>query len=446
MVVGKEGEVRAYQFYPAVMHSKARLTYDAAWEALSQPASRSALSLARILPHLRNLHDVYQALARARSVRGALDLETTETRIVCDANGRIERIVPRTRNDAHRLIEECMLAANVCAADLLQRARHPALFRVHEGPTPAKLEALRTSLRAFLLTLDGGEDPQPRDYARLIAKVRARPDAQLLQTMVLRSMQQAIYSPHNSGHFGLAYEAYAHFTSPIRRYPDLLVHRAIKSVLAGKKYVPQVAGEAAPARGDAKEAMAAWERLGAICSMHERRADDASRDVEAWLKSYYVRERVGETFSGSISAVVPFGVFVVLDDLYVEGLVHVSELGGEYFHFAEGAHELRGERTGIRFRLGDRLTVQVAKVDLEARRIEFRIVKGVVVGPGSGSSGAAKARATQSRAPRAGESVEERRERQAVRNARIAARGGGAAKEGRAAKSGARGPRKGPRR
>jgi ribonuclease R len=423
MVIGSHGDLRAYQFFPAVMHSQARLTYDAVWEALSQPAGRSAATLARLLPRLRHLHDVYEALARARKVRGALDLETTETRIVCDANGRIERILPRTRNDAHRIIEECMLAANVCAADILHRAGHPALLRVHEGPTPAKLETLRSGLRGFGLALEGGEDPEPSDYARLVAKVRERPDGQLLQTMVLRSMQQAVYSPHNAGHFGLAYESYTHFTSPIRRYPDLLVHRAIKAVLGKKSYVPKIAGDLArlapaepPAGQKSREALAPWERLGLLCSTHERRADDASRDVEAWLKCYFVRGRVGETFAGSISAVVPFGVFVVLDELYVEGLVHISELGGDYFHFADAAHELRGERTGIRYRLGDRVVVQVAKVDLEARRIDFRLVRDPF-GAAAPGAGAAKARPAKP-----GESVEERRERQAARNARISSR------------------------
>jgi ribonuclease R len=238
--------------------------------------------------------------------------------------------------------------------------------------------------------------------------------------MVLRSMQQAVYSPHNNGHFGLAYEAYAHFTSPIRRYPDLLVHRILKAVLATRRYQPSLYGpDGAPI--DCGSALSCWDKLGVMCSANERRADEASRDVEAWLKSYYVRERTGETFSGSISAVVPFGLFVVLDDLYVEGLVHVSELGSEYFHFNDALHELRGERTGLRFRLGERLTVQVARVDLEARRIDFRLVR-----PGATASGAARPDETpaRSRNRRVGESVDERRARQARRAERLAARNG----------------------
>jgi ribonuclease R len=421
MTVNKDGTVRGYQFYPAVMHSHARLTYNEVWEALSNPASRAAARHAALLPRLHELHEVYRAFAKARAARGALELETTETQIICDPNGRIERIVARTRNDAHRLIEECMLAANVCTADFLQRRKQDALLRVHEGPTPTKLETLRATLKAFSLQLGGGESPQPSDYAQLIEKIRPRPDAALLNMLLLRSMQQAQYSPHNAGHFGLAYGAYAHFTSPIRRYPDLLVHRAIKAVLSGKRFVPQLAGSnLAASRATSAEPMAVWEQLGILCSAHERRADEASRDVEAWLKCYYVRERVGETFSGSISAIVPFGLFAVLDELYVEGLVHVSELGSEYFQFNEATHELRGERTGIRYRLGDRLTVQVARVDLEARRVDFRIVR-----PGEERA----ADPAPGRAARAGggESVEDRRQRQAKRAERISARRGGAA-------------------
>jgi ribonuclease R len=431
IVISDKGALQAYQFYPAVIHSAARLTYTEVWEALSVPDSAAARRLAPLMPQLGNLHELYRILARARMARGALDLETTETYIVCDANGRIERIVPRPRNDAHKLIEECMLAANVCAADLLARHKQPSLYRVHEGPTPERLANLRTLLKSLSLALEGGDDPSPADYAALIRKIQTRPDRQLLQTVLLRSMQQAVYSPHNVGHFGLAYEAYTHFTSPIRRYPDLLVHRSIKSILAGKRYQPVLieAAETPPARsvrGNARRAdrptpaapdspMARWEKLGLLCSANERRADEASRDVEAWLKSYYMREKIGEVFSGTISAVVPFGIFVVLDDLFVEGLVHVSELGSEYFHYNEPLHELRGERTGLRFRLSDRMTVQVARVDLEARRIEFRLVKGQDR-RSLLAAGAADTVRTKER--RKGESVEERRARRAVAEAR----------------------------
>jgi len=426
LVIGAKGEISAYQFYPAVMHSHARLTYTEVWEALSVPDSRAAQRLAPLLPQLNHLYDLYHVLAKAREGRGAIDFETTETYIVCDPNGRIERIVPRTRNDAHKLIEECMLAANVCAADLLKRHEHPALYRVHEGPTPDRLANVRALLKTLGLSLEGGDEPQPSDYAALIRKIGTRPDVQLLQTVLLRSMQQAIYSPHNAGHFGLAYDQYTHFTSPIRRYPDLLTHRAIKSVLKRSVFAPSVfetAGiGAAPqvrreTRAKSSNALSNWEKLGLLCSANERRADDASRDVEAWLKSYYMRERVGETFSGTINAVVPFGIFVQLDDLFVEGLVHVSELGSEYFNFNDALHELRGERTGIRFRLADRVTVQVARVDLEARRIDFRLVRGTDRKTLMQAAAAALEPAKKTEA-RKGESVEERQARRAVIAAR----------------------------
>jgi ribonuclease R len=400
MVIDARGLVRAYQFYEAVMHSAARLTYDEVWAMLSGGAAALAPGRAALLPALRNLHELYRALAGARQVRGAIELETVETKIVCDPAGRIERIVPSQRNDAHRLIEECMLAANVCTADFMRRSKHAGLFRVHEGPTPERLQLLREFLRSVGLSLGGGDAPTPRDYAELAAQIRSRPDAALLQTMLLRSMQQAVYSPDNSGHFGLAYEAYAHFTSPIRRYPDLLTHRVIKALLRGERHRPRPAFDAqetaeqdgapaaqAAARRAAPRIDAAaqaterqlehetWQLLGVVCSGNERRADEASRDVEAWLKCMYVRERVGEQFAGRVTGVAPFGVFVTLNELYVEGLVHVSELGGEYFQYNESAHELRGERTGRRFRLTDELDVQVSRVNLEARRIDFRLVE-----------------------------------------------------------------------
>jgi ribonuclease R len=390
MVVNAKGVVKAYQFYEAVMHSAARLTYDEVWGILAGRDLAAVRRHARLVPHLHHLDDVFRVLHKARQLRGALDVDSVETRMVCNAAGRIEKIVARERNDAHRLIEECMLAANVCAADFLARSKHAGLYRIHEGPTPEKLAMLREFLRTVGLSLGGGESPAPADYAELGRSIRARPDAALLQTMLLRSMQQAVYSPDNVGHFGLAYEAYTHFTSPIRRYPDLMTHRAIKALLRGARYEPaSLSGAAVPARpaprrkSEAAPAAAAvrtssqqvWAEYGVLCSSHERRADEASRDVEAWLKCQYMRERVGEQYVGRITGVAPFGVFVTLNELYVEGLVHVSELGSEYFQYAEAAHELRGERTGKRYRLTDELNVQVSRVDLEARRIEFRLVQ-----------------------------------------------------------------------
>ena len=272
--------------------------------------------------------------------------------------GKIEAIVPVIRNDAHRLIEECMLADNVCAADFLEKKKQPGLFRIHGTPAPAKLEALRDFMKEFGLGLEGGDSPTGKDYGKLLDQIRERPDFSLLQTILLRSMQQAIYSPDNIGHFGLSYEYYTHFTSPIRRYPDLLVHRAIKTALKFEK-VPLPATEAA------------WEEIGLHCSATERRADEATRDVEAWLKCYYMQDRIGEVFDGTISGVTAFGAFVTLDQVYVEGLVHISELGTDYFHHDPIRHCLIGERTKQQYRVGDRLRVKLVRADLESNRIDF---------------------------------------------------------------------------
>jgi ribonuclease R len=274
-----------------------------------------------------------------------------------DDEGKIKAIVPVIRNDAHRIIEECMLAANVCASDFLQSKKHPALYRVHQGPTPERLEKLRGFLGEFGMNLAGGDEPKAGDYAKLLETVKGRPDEQLLQTVMLRSLRQATYSPENVGHFGLAYESYTHFTSPIRRYPDLLVHRAIKAALNGQTYAP----------GD-------WEAIGMGCSQTERRADEATRDVENWLKCYYMQDRINEEFEGSISSVVPFGIFVALDSVFVEGLVHVSELGSDYYHYDDARHQILGERTGKRFRLSDRVRVRLVRVDLETAKIDFKLV------------------------------------------------------------------------
>jgi ribonuclease R len=391
-VITAKGEIKAYQFYPAVIHSAARLTYTEVAAVLANTKGTEAAKRQALVPHLLNLYAVFQALLQARHARGAIDFETTETYIVCNAAGKIEQIVPRTRNDAHRLIEECMLAANVCAADLLARHKHPGMYRIHAAPSKEKLTQVRTFLKQMGLHLGGGDTPSASDYAELIPKIKARPDALLLQTMLLRSMQQAVYSPDNIGHFGLAYEAYAHFTSPIRRYPDLLTHRAIKAILQGKRYEPKgidagilntmlspaarrmAAQDKAAGKKKKEGELAIWEALGIHCSANERRADEASRDVEAWLKCYFIRDKLGEEFTGTISGVAPFGIFVQLDALFIEGMVHVTELGADYFQYDEVRHELRGERTGIRYQLTDRVTVQVSRVDLDARKIDLRLV------------------------------------------------------------------------
>ncbi|CAM8803496.1 ribonuclease R [Burkholderia pseudomallei] len=392
MIINARGDIKAYQFYPAVIHSAARLTYTEVAAVLSNTKGPEAARRAELMPHLQHLYGVYKALFVARQKRGAIDFDTTETYIVCNAQGKIEQILPRQRNDAHRLIEECMLAANVCAADFLKRNKHPGLYRVHAGPTPEKLENLRAFLRDMGLTLGGGDTPHASDYAALMAHIRDRPDAQMLQPMLLRSVQQAVYSPDNIGHFGLAYDAYAHFTSPIRRYPDLLTHRAIYAILSGKKYTPKspegvelntalspraraMQREDDEARGRARSNAAIWEELGLHCSSNERRADEASRDVEAWLKCYFMRDKLGEEYGGMVNGVTSFGIFVQLDALFIEGLVHVTELGADYFQYDEVKNELRGERTGIRYRLSDRVRVQVSRVDLDARKIDFRLVR-----------------------------------------------------------------------
>ncbi|HET8584916.1 MAG TPA: ribonuclease R [Casimicrobiaceae bacterium] len=358
MRIDARGTIRSYAFYPAVMHSRARLTYTQVYAWLREPARAKGTPGAPLLPHLAQLHTLYKVLFAARERRGAIDFDTAELSLSFDPQGKIADIVPAPRNDAHRLIEECMLAANVCAAQYLALHEQPALYRVHEGPPPEKLASLREFLASSALTLTGGDAPTAMDYAALIDRIRDRPDFDLLQTVLLRSLSRAEYSPDNVGHFGLAYDAYAHFTSPIRRYPDLLVHRAIKAVLAGKQYVPKGA---------------TWGELGVHCSMTERRADDASRDVLQWLKCYYMKERIGETFAGTISGVASFGIFVTMDGLDIDGLVHVTDLPRDYFHFDAVRHALIGERTGRVFQLAGRVRAKVARVDLDRSKIDFTL-------------------------------------------------------------------------
>ncbi len=374
MHISNSGEIGEYRFYPSVMYSNARLTYTQVAEMLAQPDGELAKGNAAIVPHLQHLHELYQKLLHAREKRGAIDFETVETQMIFTAQGKIERIVPVIRNDAHKLIEECMLAANVCAAGYLHEHKHTVLYRIHQGPTPEKLEGLREFMKEFGLQLTGEDDPQAADYSKLLKRIKGRPDAGLLQTVMLRSLRQAKYEPENIGHFGLGYDAYTHFTSPIRRYPDLLVHRAIKAVLQGKQYKP---GQK-------------WADLGLHCSMTERRADDATRDVEAWLKCYYMRDHLGSVFTGTVSSVTSFGMFVSLDDLYVEGLVHISELGKDYYHFDAAKHQLLGERTGNRYRLGDRVQVRVVKVDMESTKVDFVLHDHVEEGEEPGASKGAK--------------------------------------------------------
>lgn len=354
MVITYAGNIKEYRFYPAVMRSHARLTYNQVWDWISDDLDH---------PHkaqIDTLYKLFKILQKKRFERGAVEFESVETQMLFDDNGKIEKIVPVVRNDAHKLIEECMLAANVCAAEFLIKNKHTALFRNHLGPTPEKLATLREQLGLLGLQLGGGDNPTPKDYAALAEQFKGRPDAELLQVMMLRSMQQAVYEPHCDGHFGLAYEAYAHFTSPIRRYPDLTVHRAIKAVLNQQTYTPSKS----------------WQALGVHTSFCERRADDASRDVENWLKTYYMRDKVGEIFEGKISGMTNFGLFVTLDGIHIDGLVHISDLGEDYFNFRPEIMAVEGERSGIRFNMGDKVSVRVARADLDTSKIDLTLISG----------------------------------------------------------------------
>ncbi len=385
MSINGEGMITRSRFFEGVMRSQARLTYTevAALLVEHEPSARKGgrqklagaatlgvkdkrrvgKKLAKLEPHLKDLYGLFKVLAASRKQRGAIDFDTPEPYIVFGLERKIERIEPLHRNDAHRLIEECMLAANVTAARRLQRARLPLLYRSHEGPSQAKLTDLRDFLGELGLRLGGGEDPKPMDYAKLLSKVRDRPDAHLIQTVLLRSLSQAVYSPEQGRHFGLAYAAYTHFTSPIRRYPDLLVHRALRHGIHG--------GKADTFAYSAMELVS----LGEHCSMTERRADEATRDAVDWLKCEYMLDKVGEVFDGIITGVTSFGLFVELNEIYVEGLVHITSLPRDYYQFDPVGHRLRGDRGGLVYRLADPVRVQVAQVNLDERKIDFQLIE-----------------------------------------------------------------------
>lgn len=359
MTIDKSGHIKRSVFHEAVMNSAARLTYDEVAGVLNGKDKTARKQYAHLVGHLEALHALYRVLDKARKRRGAIEFESNETTIVFGRSRKIERIDPVERNVAHKIIEECMIAANVAAARQLMRKHMPALYRIHEPPKTDKLTDLKEFLRELGLRLRGGMQPQPADYAKLSLQIAERPDARLIQTVMLRSMNQAVYSPDNIGHFGLAHENYAHFTSPIRRYPDLLVHRAIRHLIR---------------KGSKKQFFydkPAMLELGEHCSMCERRADDATRDAMSWLKCEYMMDKVGETFSGIISSVTSFGLFVELDDIYVEGLIHVTSLKNDYYHFEPAHHRLVGERTGTSYRLGNPILVRVVRVDLDERKIDF---------------------------------------------------------------------------
>jgi ribonuclease R len=361
MAITAEGKIQRTRVYRAAIHSHARLTYTQVSDWLTAGAC-DPKQPEPIWPALQNLHALYQILAKTRKVRGAMDFNTTETRIVFDANRKIQQIIPVVRNDAHRLIEECMLAANVATAKFLEKSEIPTLYRVHPAPAEDKILALRQFLGEFGLTLSGGPKPSPKDFQTTLLSVGERPERHLIETVMLRSLKQAQYIEANDGHFGLAYPAYTHFTSPIRRYPDLLIHRAIGHILDNNT------------SNDFSYTANDMSRFGKHCSSTERRADEATRDVVSWLKCEYMQDKVGQVFKGKIAGVTGFGLFVELNDIYVEGLVHVTSLKNDYYTFDAVKHRLNSERSGHSYRLGDPMTVLVARVDLDERKIDFEPV------------------------------------------------------------------------
>mgnify|MGYP001421363529 CR=1 FL=1 len=382
MGIDAQGQVTDSSFYEAVIHSHARLTYTQVGEILDNGWHKHVHT--DRLEGLFRLRALYKVLSEARSKRGAIDFETVETRILFDENQKIDAIVPVNRNDAHKLIEECMLAANVATAAHLEASELAALFRVHEGPSAERLEALRSFLDELALDLPGGMDPTPLDYQSLLSQLAERDDAQVIQTMLLRSLSQAVYKPDNGGHFGLNYKAYAHFTSPIRRYPDLLVHRAIKRlVTASGSTRPNLSKD--ETRAIYSYTMTDLVTAGEHCSMTERRADDASRDVQLWLKCEYLRHHIGDEFAGIVASVTRFGMFIELTDIYAEGLVHISAFPSDYYHFDQASQRLVGEQTRKTYQLGDAVRVQVARVDLDDRKIDLELVGAVT--PGAGRRG-----------------------------------------------------------
>ncbi len=388
LLIKEDGTVRRSTFYKAVMRSHARLIYDDVAAMLIDGDQALCEQYADLLPHLQELHALYKVLLKRRQQRGAIDFDTVETRFEFDDRQKVERVVPVVRNEAHRIIEECMLAANVAAANYLLKRKLPVVFRNHEGPKPDKLEALRTFLNELGIPLGGGDKPQASDYAAVLEQAQGRPDYHLIQTVLLRSMSQAVYGTENLGHFGLAFPAYTHFTSPIRRYPDLMVHRGIKHLLAG---------------GNADDFEYSPTELALIAessSAAERRADDATRDVSDWLKCEFMQDHLGEEFDGVISSVTSFGLFVRLDDLNLEGLVHVTALENDYFHFDPVHHRLTGERGGHRYQLGDPIRVRVAAVNLDERKIDFALAGGEEIVPGDEQAAPRKKRKPRRRKPR----------------------------------------------
>jgi len=369
MTISDAGNLSGSKFYPAVMNSHARFTYDKVASILDgDKVLRDEYS--ERVPELEELHRLYSVLNARRLERGAIAFESSETQFVFDENRKIDKIVPLVRNDAHKMIEECMILANVASAKFVEKNEGHALFRVHDLPGDEKLLNFRAFLGELGLSLDGGDKPKPKDYAKLLELVKTRDDSELIQIMLLRSMKQAVYAPENEGHFGLALDYYSHFTSPIRRYPDLILHRTIKALLVKQNKLDKTLGKRIGAHVYEESDMS---ELGMHCSMTERRADDATRDVSDWLKCEYMLEHVGDTFAGTISTVTSFGCFVRLDDVNIEGLLHISALAEDYYHFDQVKARLVAENSNVTYHMGDRIEVKVASVNLDEKKIDLTL-------------------------------------------------------------------------
>ena len=395
ITLSAKGKMTDYRFYEAVMNSHARLTYNKVAKILEKDTALCE-RYASLVPHLQDLHDMYQALVKARQQRGAIEFETIESKFIFNALGRIERIDPVVRNDAHKIIEECMILANIASANFMAKHQEPALYRIHAVPSEEKLTAFRSFLAECGLSLSGGNKPTPTDYAQLLEQIKPRPDHELIQTMLLRSMSQAVYSADNIGHFGLALEEYAHFTSPIRRYPDLTLHRGIKYLLAKQKGSKRKTTDT----GGYHYQLDEMDVFGAHCSSTERRADDATREVADWLKCEYMQDHVGEEFDGVISSVTGFGFFVRLNDLFIDGLVHISGLANDYYLFDMPKQRLIGENSGMIFRLGDAVKVRVEAVSLEQKQIDFSLISSERKPKRSGKTARTKAKKAEVKAPK----------------------------------------------
>jgi ribonuclease R len=389
MTVSETGKLSGYKHYEAVMNSHARLTYTKVGDILAGD-EELRVRYGELVPHLEELYNMYKVLKGARDQRGAIEFETLETKFVFNAERKIDRIEPVIRNDAHKLIEECMILANIASASLVEKLKEPALYRVHETPGEQRLTGFRDFLGELGLNLSGGLTPSPTDYAHLMQTIGERPDKELIQTMLLRSMKQAIYSPDNAGHFGLALKRYAHFTSPIRRYPDLLLHRAIKYLTA--KQAGRNTDRWTPT-GGYHYSFDDMDVYGEQCSITERRADDATREVSDWLKCEYMQDHVGQELDGVIANVTGFGFFVRLSDLHIDGLVHISSLANDYYIFDAIGQRLKGESFGNVYRLGDSVKVKVRSVNLDDRQIDFELVETSRQPRGKGKT--AKKRATE---------------------------------------------------